>query len=63
MSNRVIIQIQSPGGVWSHFSSCQNHAPIIRQLFLSALKGNDWAVKVRAIDEDTKQLVDMDIRS
>lgn len=63
MSNQVIIQVQSTSGVWTHFGSCQNHAPTIKQLFASALKGIEWAVKVRAIDADTKQLVDMDIRS
>lgn len=62
MSNQVTIQIQSSSGVWTHHSSCQNHGPTIRQYFSSALKGVDWAVKVRAIDSETKQLVDMDIR-
>ncbi len=59
MSNMAIIEALNSAGSWMRCSTCSKHPNDIQRGLKAALNNNSWASKVRAIDEETKQLIDM----
>lgn len=59
MSNRVIVEVQTSGGNWQRFCDGSAHPSDIKRMLDAALKSQSWIQKARAIDAETKQLVDM----
>jgi len=59
MSNMAIIEVLTSGGSWMRTCTCSKHPNDIQRGLTAALNNNSWATKARAIDETTKQLIDM----
>jgi len=59
MSNMVIIELLTSGGTWIKVCDGSSHPSSVTRLLQAALNSNSWATKARAIDSETKQLVDM----
>jgi hypothetical protein len=60
MSNTAQIEVLSEGGTWVFYGTCSKQSTFqIQQMMNGALKQTSWAKKARAIDAETKQLIDM----
>jgi len=63
MSNMAQIEVLSEGGTWVFYGTCSKQSAFqIQQMMNGALKQTPWAKKARAIDAETKQLIDMAFR-
>jgi hypothetical protein len=62
MSTRAIIEYQADSGVWLRFGDCSSHPSDLKRMLDACLKSQSWIKKARAIDADTKQLLDMAIK-
>jgi hypothetical protein len=63
MSNTAIVEIQTSGGVWQKFCDGSKHPSDIKRMLDATLRSQRWVTKARAIDADTKQLIDMAFKS
>ena len=59
MSTTAIIEYQADSGVWLQFATCSNHPSSIKNMLDACLRSQSWIKKARALDSDTKQLIDM----
>ena len=59
MSSTAIIEYQANSGVWLQFATCSNHPSSIKNMLDACLRSQSWIKKARALDSDTKQLIDM----
>lgn len=59
MSDLAIIEIQTTGGTWQKFCDGSKHPSSIKTMLDAALRSQSWVTKARAIDAETKQLIDM----
>jgi hypothetical protein len=59
MSSNSIIEYQADSGVWLQFATCSNHPSSIKNMLDACLRSQSWIKKARAIDSNTKQLIDM----
>ena len=60
MSNMAQIEICSESGTWIFYGTCSKQSSFqIQQMMNGALKQTSWAKKARAIDAETKQIIDM----
>ena len=59
---KVIIEVQDKQGTWRRYIECQNNAGTIKHYLQQALKSSSSpnAGKARAVDVDTKAVVDME---
>jgi hypothetical protein len=62
MSSRAIIEYQAESGVWLRFADCSSHPSDLKRMLDACLKSQGWIKKARALDADTKQLIDMAIK-
>jgi hypothetical protein len=62
MSSRAIIEYQADSGVWLRFGDCSSHPAEIKRMLDACLRSQSWIKKARALDADTKQLLDMSIK-
>lgn len=62
MSSIAVIEYQAASGVWVKFATCSAHPSSIKQMLDACLRSQSWITKVRALDSDTKQLIDMSIK-
>jgi len=62
MSSTAIIEYQAESGVWLKFADCSSHPSSIKRMLDACLISQSWIKKARAIDSDTKQLIDMAIK-
>jgi len=59
MSSTVIIEYQADSGVWLQFGTCSSHPSSIKRMLDACLTSQSWIKKARALDSDSKQLIDM----
>jgi hypothetical protein len=59
MSSRAIIEYQADSGVWLRFADCSSHPSDLKRMLDACLKSQSWIKKARALDAETKQLIDM----
>jgi hypothetical protein len=59
MSPMAIIEYQADSGVWLQFATCSNHPSSIKNMLEACLKSQGWIKKARALDANTKQLIDI----
>lgn len=59
MSNMAKIEVLTVGGSWMGYGTCSKHPNDIQRALNAALNSYSWAKKARAIDERTKELLDM----
>lgn len=59
MSSIAIIEYQANSGVWIRFGDCSNHPSSIKNMLDACLRSQSWIKKARALDSDSKQLIDM----
>ena len=62
MSSTAIIEYQADSGVWLRFADCSSHPSDIKRMLDACLRSQGWITKARALDADTKQLIDMAIK-
>lgn len=62
MSTTAIIEYQADSGVWLRFADCSSHPVAVKRMLDACLSSQSWIKKARAIDGDTKQLIDMAIK-
>jgi hypothetical protein len=62
MSSRAIIEYQADSGVWLRFADCSSHSSDVKRMLDACLRSQSWIKKARALDADTKQLIDMAIK-
>jgi len=62
MSSRAIIEYQAESGVWLRFADCSSHPSDIKRMLDACLKSQGCIKKARALDADTRQLIDMAIK-
>ncbi len=62
MSNMAKIEVLTQGGSWMGYGTCSKHPNDIQRMLNAALNAHSWAKKARAIDADTKELLDMAIK-
>lgn len=62
MSSTAIIEYQTEGGNWLRFGDCSNHPSSIQRMLDACLKSQSWIKKARALDAQTKQLIDIAIK-
>lgn len=62
MSNLVIIEYQTHGGSWQKVCDCTNHPATIKQIMEATFRSNPNYQKLRAINQSTKQIIDMSFR-
>lgn len=62
MGSTAMIEYQVASGVWLRFGDCSNHPAEIKRMLDACLKSQGWIKKARALDGDTKQLLDMSIK-
>ena len=64
MSNMAQIEICSESGTWIFYGTCSKQSSFqIQQMMNGALKQTPWAKKARALDEQTKELLNMEFKS
>ena len=63
MSNIAIIEYQTSGGSWKKVCDCSSHPANIKMVMDANFKSNPSYQKLRAIDAQTKQLIDIAIRT
>ena len=59
MSNMAKIEVLTGGGSWMGYGTCSKHPNDIQRMLNAALNAHSWAKKARAVDEQTKELLDM----
>lgn len=59
MSNMAKIEVLTLGGSWMGYGTCSKHPNSIQLMLQSALNAHSWAKKARAIDAESKELLDM----
>ena len=59
MSNMAKIEVLTVGGSWMGYGTCSKHPNDIQRALNAALNAHSWAKKARAVDEQTKELLDM----
>ena len=59
MSSMAIIEYQSSSGVWIRFGDCSSHPSSIKNMLDACLRSQSWIKKARAIDGNTKELIDI----
>jgi hypothetical protein len=59
MSNMAQIEVLTVGGNWMRYGTCSKHPNDLQRMLNAALNAHSWAKKARAIDEQTKDLLDM----
>lgn len=57
-----VIEYQADSGVWIRFATCSNHPSSIKNMLDSCLRSQGWIKRARALDAETKQLLDMAIK-
>jgi hypothetical protein len=62
MSSMAVIEYQADSGVWIRFADCSSHPAEIKRMLDACLRSQGWIKKARALDADTKQLLDMSIK-
>jgi len=62
MSQIAIIEYQADSGVWVRFGDCSNHPSSIKRMLDACLRSQSWIKKARALDGNTKQLIDMAVK-
>ncbi len=62
MSTTAIIEYQAASGVWLQFADCANKPDTINRMLDACLRSQSWIKKARAIDSETKQLIDMSMK-
>jgi hypothetical protein len=62
MSSTAIIEYQADSGVWLQFATCSNHPSSIKNMLDACLRSQGWIKKARALDGQTKQLIDIAIK-
>ena len=62
MSSTAIIEYQADSGVWFQFATCSNHPSSIKNMLDACLRSQGWIKKARALDGQTKQLIDIAIK-
>ena len=62
MSNIAIIEFQLPSGNWLKVCDCANNPFIIKQIMDATFRSNPSYQKLRAIDQSTKQIIDLGFR-
>ena len=62
MSTTAIIEYQADSGVWLQFATCANKPQELKRMLDACLRSQSWIKKARAIDADTKQLLDMSMK-
>lgn len=63
MSSIAIIEYQTQGGNWQRICDCANKPAIIKAVMDGNFKSNSNYQKIRAIDAQTKQLIDISFRT
>jgi hypothetical protein len=62
MGTIAIIEYQADSGIWLKFGDCANKPGEIKRMLDACLRSQSWIKKARAIDADTKQLLDMSMK-
>ncbi len=62
MSSIAIIEYQATSGAWIRFGDCSSHPSSIKNMLDACLRSQSWIKKARAIDGNTKQLIDIAIK-
>ena len=62
MSNMAIVELLTSGGTWIRFCDGSSHPSSVTRMLQAALNSGSWTTKARAIDAQTKQLIDMAIK-
>jgi hypothetical protein len=62
MSNIAIIEFQLPSGNWLKVCDCAKNPAIIKQIMDAAFRSNPTYQKLRAVDQSTKQIIDISFR-
>ncbi len=62
MSSIAIIEYQTDSGIWLQFATCSNHPSSIKNMLDACLRSQSWIKKARALDGNTKQLIDIAIK-
>ena len=62
MSNMAVIEVLTQGGSWMRYGTCSKHPSDLQRMLNAALNNNSWAKKARAVDEQTKELLDMSFK-
>ncbi len=63
MSSIAIIEYQTSGGNWQRVCDCSNRPAVIKSIMDSIFQSNPNYQKLRALDAQTKQMLDMAIRA
>ena len=59
MSNMAQVEVLTVGGSWMKYCTCSKHPNDLQRALNAALNNHSWVKKARAIDEKTKELLDM----
>lgn len=60
MTNGIaIIEIATQGGVWIRFCDGSSHPSSVARMLAAALRSQSWVKKARAIDAETRQIIDI----
>jgi hypothetical protein len=59
MGRMAVIEYQAPAGNWLRFGDVANKPAEIKRMLDACLRSQSWITKARAIDADTRQLLDM----
>lgn len=62
MSSMAIIEYQASSGVWLQFATCNNSPSSIKIMLDACLRSQGWIQKARALDANTKALIDISIK-
>ena len=62
MSNMAVIEVLTQGGTWMRYGTCSKHPNDLQRMLNAALNAHSWAKKARALDEATKDLLDMSFK-
>lgn len=57
-----IVEVQTEGGVWIKFCDGSSHPSSVSRMLAAALSSQRWVKKARAIDAETRQIIDMAFR-
>jgi hypothetical protein len=63
MGKMAIVEYQAPAGNWLKFCDGANKPQEIKRMLDACLRSQSWITKARAIDSETKQLLDMAFKS
>ena len=56
------VEVLTVGGSWQRYCICSKHPNDLQRALNAALSNNSWAKKARAIDEQTKEFLDMALK-